>query len=474
MPSRTECGLVAVWTAPSVLDPATPFQPFLTPPLALAALRSLQHRGSDTWGLATIDVRTPESISTRVDPGLVPAQEEATVREHGRNLIGALGHVRYATDGGKDRVLGDAHPVMGGSCRGVFAVAFNGHIEGDRLPGDDGDVHRMARHIADHPAPDWGTVLRDILVEVPSAYSLIVLTPSGVWCCRDRYGYKPLETATIYSKMGVAVAYAAASERAAIRTVAEEAGLFAGMETHALAPGGAVWIGNTGITEFRQDQRLLPMPSPRRCSLEAIYFMRPDSRFDALTMDDFRHRCGVALAKEDIRAGVEFDFHRTIVVGCPKSGLVAGRGYAAGGSLVCAQALRVSDRTVRSFIQPTQEARQQAVRKKLYVAGSLAGKDIILVDDSIVRGNSVVRTVQMLREAGARKVHVRIASPPVVNVCNWGVDIPDVEDLFAAKEAPTAERIGADSLRYLTKQQLTRLTGKGWCQACFTSAADAP
>lgn len=226
---------------------------------------------------------------------------------------------------------------------------------------------------------------------------------------------------------------------------------------------------------MRQDKRLMPLPLERRCSLEVIYFMRPDSRFDAVNIEDFRHQCGVMLAQEDARAGIDFDFHRTLVVGCPKSGLVAGGGYAAGASLVHSQALKVSDKAVRSFIQPTQEARQQTVRKKLYVAGSLKGKDVILVDDSIVRGNSIVHTVRMLRDAGARKVHVRIASPPVVNVCRWGVDIPDIEELFAAKEPPTAERIGADSLRYLSREQLTRATGsRGWCQACFTSADADP
>lgn len=466
MPSRTECGLVGAWAANA---PSDPFP--LTSPLALTSLRALQHRGSDTWGLASVSCSLPEFVSTRVGEGKVPMQEDQQMTSMAR-LLGVLGHVRYATDGGKRSMLANAHPIAGGSCRGAFAVAFNGHIDGGSgIPGiapGTADVHRVAAFLTDHPGLVWTAVLEDLLVKIPSAYSLVVLTTTGLWCVRDRYGYKPLVTAVLQDGDGVDRLSVVASEQGAIVALAKEARLQI-RNIVPVGPGTTQWINGSGRSVLRPVSALAPLPRPKRCSLEAIYFMRPGARFDSLSVEDFRHRCGVALAHCDIAAGTDYPFASTIVVGCPKSGMLAGEGYALGSRLMYSQVLRLVDPSVRSFIQPTQEARQRTVRKKLRVVGSLAGKSVIVVDDSIVRGNSMREVVRMLREAGAEAVHVRVASPPVVNVCKWGVDIPDVEDLFAGAEAPSADRIGADSLRYLPRRELAVQTGGGWCRACFTS-----
>jgi amidophosphoribosyltransferase len=298
--------------------------------------------------------------------------------------------------------------------------------------------------------------LTDALKQVEGAYSLVVLTDEGLIACRDPLGIRPL----VMGKLGEATIFA--SETVALDVIG--ASFLRDVE-----PGEFILVNNDGLRSFRPFEKAAPRP----CIFEHIYFSRPDSIAEGMSVYEVRKNIGAELARE---APVESDY----VVPVPDSGVPAAIGYAQASGIPFELGIIRSHYVGRTFIQPSQDIRLQGVKLKHNANSALIeGKSIVLIDDSIVRGTTSVKLVQMMRDAGAREVHMRIASPPTRHSCFYGVDTPERAKLLAAQMSVEQMRdyINADSLAFISIEGLYRALGQERdaaqpqrCDACFTGA----
>ena len=422
-------------------------------------LFALQHRGQESCGIAVTDTAGKRKVLSRKGLGHVnDVFDEKVLSELKGNL--GVGHVRYSTAGGTR--VENAQPLVINYVKGTLAIAHNGNlvnaIELRKELEYTGAIFQttidsevIAYHIARErlEAATAEEAVRLAMKKIKGAYALVVSSPRKMIGARDPFGLKPL---CIGKRENT---YFLASESCAIAAVDAEF-------VRDVLPGEIVTITKDGIASDMS--MAMPAEKQARCIFEYIYFARPDAYIDGVSVYESRLIAGRSLAKHH---PVDAD----LVVGVPESGNVAAMGYAMESGIPYGMAFVKNSYVGRTFIKPKQSSRESSVRIKLNVlTEAVKGKRVIMIDDSIVRGTTSDRIVGMLREAGAKEVHVRISSPPFLHPCYFGTDIPSEDQLIAHNRSvdEICKIIGADSLAYLDEECLYEMSkGLGICTGCF-------
>ena len=445
---KEECGVFGIWGA----DEAASF-------VALG-LHALQHRGQEAAGITSFDGNAFHSHRAMGHVAGNFDRDDIIRKLSGR---ASIGHVRYSTTG--ETALRNVQPLFAELSEGGFAVAHNGNLSNAMMlrrtlnrrgsifqSTSDTEViiHLVATSTYTAPLDR----LTDGLKQVEGAYSLVILTPDGLVACRDPLGIRPL----VMGKLGEATIFA--SESVALDVIGATF-------LREIDPGELVVVNDKGIRSFRP----FAPAKPRPCVFEHVYFSRPDSVVDGQSVYEVRKAIGAELAREN---PVDADY----VVPVPDSGVPAAIGYSQAAGIPFELGIIRSHYVGRTFIQPSDGVRHLGVKLKHNAnAALIKGKRIILVDDSIVRGTTSLKIVQMMRDAGAREVHMRIASPPTRHSCFYGVDTPERSKLLAAQMGTPAmaKFINADSLAFVSIEGLYRALGDTRdaaqpqrCDACFT------
>lgn len=424
-------------------------------------LFALQHRGQESCGIAVSETNGPKGkVTSYKDMGLVNEVFTGEELEQMRGDIG-VGHVRYSTAGASTRE--NAQPLVLNYVKGTLALAHNGNlINAPELREElaysgaifqttiDSEV--VAYHIARErvKTKNVESAVLNAMKKIKGAYSLVIMSPRKLIGARDPFGFKPL---CIGKRDN---AYIITSETCALETLGAE-------YIRDIEPGEVVTITKDGIKS--DTSMCLPKEQQARCIFEYIYFARPDSHIDGVSVYGSRIKAGRFLAMDSPVAA-------DIVVGVPESGNAAAMGYAMESGIPYGTAFVKNSYVGRTFIKPKQSTRESSVKIKLNVLReAVAGKRVIMIDDSIVRGTTSDRIVKMLRDAGATEVHMRVSSPPFLWPCYFGTDVPAREQLIAYKRSVEEIRqiIGADSLGYLKIERLKELVnGLDICEGCFT------
>jgi amidophosphoribosyltransferase len=431
--------------------------------IAYLGLHALQHRGQESAGIVSTD---GEKLYAHRAMGLV---QDSFTQDQLAKLPGriAIGHVRYSTAGGSH--IKNAQPIAVDYARGSLAVCHNGNLtNAEELRTEleargsifqsDTDTEVFVHLVAASKEIAVEDRIADALTRVKGAYSLLFMTEEAVIAVRDPMGIRPLCLGLLSSKRDVHVL---ASEPCAFDLIGAD-------YVRDIEPGEMVVIDAGGMRSLR------PMPSApsRMCVFEYVYFARPDSKLAGKSVYDTRKAFGRALAREH---PVEAD----VVVPVPDSGVPAAIGYAAERSLPFEMGLMRSHYVGRTFIEPQQSIRHFGVRLKLSpVAPVLRGKRVVVIDDSIVRGTTSRKIVKMVRDAGAREVHLRISSPPTQWPCYYGIDTPTRRELIASSHSidEIARYVTADSLGYLSLDGMLGTLGNpgSFCHACFSGQYAIP
>ncbi len=425
--------------------------------MAYYGLYALQHRGQESCGIVVNDDGV---FTSHKDLGLV--SEVFTADSLSRLPRGnmAVGHVRYGTTGAANR--NNCQPIEVNHQKGKMALAHNGNLSNAAALRNTLEMSGAIFHTTSDTetiayivtrerlrTPSIEDALSAAMHTLEGAYSLVLMSARKLICARDPFGFRPL----CYGRTPEGL-YVAASESCALEAVGA-------VFERDLEPGEILVFGPEGVVSRREH---CGSERKRTCIFEYIYFARPDSVIDGVSVHAARLRAGRILARQH---PAEAD----LVVGVPDSGLDAALGYSMESGISYGIGLIKNKYIGRTFISPGQQARLDQVRIKLSAIGeSVRDKRVVLVDDSIVRGTTSGRIVKLLREAGAREVHMRISSPPFLNPCYYGTDIDSREHLIACRHSvsETAEIIGADSLGYLPVSRLCSLIGgSSCCSACF-------
>jgi amidophosphoribosyltransferase len=440
--------------------------------LSYFALYALQHRGQESAGIAAAD--RGGHIITRRELGLV---NQVFTENDLRTLAGelAIGHVRYSTTG--SNAWENSQPVQrsegtNGSRREV-ALAHNGNLinalelheellERGVSFSSTSDSEIIAAMIATHPAARVEDAIADVLPRLRGAFSIVTMTKDRVVAFRDPHGLRPLALGVLESDpthpdaQGSEKRYCVASESCAFDIIGAK-------YLRDVEPGEMVTLGPDGL-----ESRMVVGGGRRAfCVFEYIYFARPDSRMNDQVLQVARGRMGEILWRE---SPVEAD----LVIAVPDSGNPAARGLARAAGLPQDDGFVKNRYVARTFIQPGQELRKHGLRLKFNpLPEVIAGKRLVVVDDSIVRGNTTRQIVQMLRDAGAAEIHMRISAPPIKHPCHYGIDMSTREEMIAhgRTTAEVAEELGCDSLHYLSLDgvyEAVRGTRATHCDACFT------
>ena len=454
MSIHEECGVFGVYS-PKRTDVAG---------LVYYGLFALQHRGQEGCG---ITVNDDGLFFSHKGLGLVSEifnQEELAKFPQGRL---AVGHVRYGTTGGNN--LSNCQPIMVNHLKGKLAVAHNGNLS-NALPlrqslelsgaifHSTSDTETIAYVITREriTAPTIQEAVSRAMSKLEGAYSLVMMSSTKLIALRDPYGFRPLcfglrEDGT----------YVVASESCALSAVGAEF-------VRDILPGEILTIDAKGISS---DKRHCGTAPRRLCIFEHIYFARQDSVIEGVSVHAARVRAGEVLAKAH---PVDAD----IVIGVPDSGLDAALGYSRASGIPYGIGLVKNKYIGRTFISPGQDHRLDQVKIKLSpVSSEVNGKRVVLIDDSIVRGTTSARIVTLLRNAGAREIHMRISAPPFLHPCYYGTDIDSRDHLIACRHSveEIAQAIGADSLGYLPLEDLKELCGTtDYCNACFSGCYPTP
>src|SRR6184192_3304865 len=450
---RDECGVVAIYSHPEAET------------LAYLGLHALQHRGQESAGIVTSDGMTLHPYKAM---GLVADifTEEVLSQVHGTL---AIGHTRYSTAG--DSALFNAQPIMVQSNKGMIALAHNGNLtnagevrarmeaQGSifQTSSDTEVIVHLIAQSREHTLPE---AIADALRRVEGAFSLVMISPDRIFAVRDPRGFRPLAMGRIPAQDGRhqdTVVFA--SETCAFDLVGAT-------YEREVKPGELVIVGPEG-TSSRFYAPALPQSS---CIFEHVYFSRPDSLVFGRAVQESREELGRQLARE---APADAD----IVVPVPDSGVTAAMGYASESGIPFRFGLIRNHYIGRTFIEPRQTVRDFGVKLKLNpVRSLLEGKRVVLIDDSIVRGTTSRKIVRMIRNAGAKEVHMRISCPPTISPCFYGVDTPSKKELIAANKSVEEIRdfIGAESLAYLSLEGLKKACDDGaqtrYCTACYTGS----
>ena len=444
-----ECGVFGIWGHPEASN------------VTYFGLHSLQHRGQEGGGIVSND---KEVLRGHRDLGLI--SEVFRDKKKLENLLGssAIGHVRYATSGSNNiqniqPFLFHFYDMSVGICHNgnlINAKTLRRELEQDgAIFHSSSDTEVLIHLIRRSKEKGFKAQLKDALCKIKGGFTYLVLTKDTMYGAVDPNSLRPLAIGKM--KNG---AYVAASETCAIDVVGAEFVCNVGA-------GELVIIDDKGIRieKYTEDTKVAI------AAMEYVYFARPDSNIAGVNVHTARKRTGRRLAIEQPAPDAD------MVIGVPNSSLSAASGYAEESGLPYEMGLIKNQYVARTFIQPTQELREQGVRMKLSaVKGVVSGKSIVLVDDSIVRGTTSKRIVQLLKEAGAREIHVRISAPPLIFPSFYGIDISTTEELIAANKTQDeiCEIIGADSLGYLSEDGLIESIGldydapyTGLCMDCF-------
>lgn len=430
--------------------------------LTFFGLYALQHRGQESAGIAVSDGK---KISAHKQMGLVAQAFDEQSLEPLKGHIG-IGHTRYSTTGSS--LIANAQPYTMESYFGPLALAHNGNLtnatdlrttvlkRGVGLTStSDSEVATMVLLGGD--GPSWGDRIDHFMNCAEGAYCLTILTKDALYAVRDPLGLRPL----CLGKLGDS-GWVVASESCALSTIGAD-------WVRDIEPGEAIMIDGDGPRTISRH----PAPRSALCLFEYIYFARPDSMLQNQLIHSVRMELGRELARE---APVAAD----VVMGVPDSATPAAIGYAQESGLPYTEGLIKNRYIGRTFIQPDDRIRKQGVKLKFNpLSSTLAGKRVILVDDSIVRGNTSGPIVRLLRDSGAAEVHVRVSSPPIRHPCFMGVDMATYPELIAHRmDVPEIQDyIQADSLAYLSYEGLLRATGRdpnSFCGACFTGKYPIP
>jgi amidophosphoribosyltransferase len=423
--------------------------------LAYFGIFALQHRGQESAGIAVAD---GETVKSHKDMGLVNQIFDEDILT-GLKGHAAIGHTRYSTTGSS--ILCNAQPVLCESKFGTIALAHNGNLINTmdlraEMEGlgetfeSTSDSELIARLIGRSHADTLEEAIQEVMGRVIGAYSLLVLSPEKLIAVRDPYGVRPLAVGSMNGHFVVA------SETCAIHLVGAKF-------IREIEPGEMVVFDGAGMREIQA----VPMARHALCVFEFIYFARPDSMMYNKTIHMARQRMGHELANEHPVP------EANVVIPIPDTGTPAAVGYAQASRVPYSEGVIKNRYVHRTFIQPDQRMRELGVRMKFSpLKETLAGKRVVMVEDSIVRGTTTGPTIKMLRKAGAREIHVRISSPPIRFPCFYGIDMAKQSELIAASKTvdEIRQHIGADSLGYLSIQGLLRALGlkrDKFCLACF-------
>jgi amidophosphoribosyltransferase len=434
--------------------------------LAYFGLFALQHRGQESAGIAAFDCNT---VCIHKEMGLVTQVFDEAILA---TLTGdmAVGHTRYSTTG-SSRVA-NAQPVLVETELGALVLAHNGNLVNtielrehilalnwtlETTTDSEVIAYTMAQEI--RVGQGWIDAAIAACKQCVGAFSLVVGTPEGIMGIRDPNGVRPLVIGRLpaeHAAPDAPIPYVLSSETCGLDIIGAE-------YVRDVQPGELVWIDAKGI----QSINWAPQASRKLCIFEMIYFARPDSQMHGESLYSYRMRIGHHLAQE---SPIEAD----IVVAVPDSGIPAAIGFSQASGIPYIDGLIKNRYVGRTFIQPTQKMRESGIRMKLNpLRDILAGKRVVIVDDSIVRGTTSRKIVKALRDAGAREVHMRISSPPVTHPCFYGIDTDSQEQLIAATKSvdDIAAQIGVDTLYYLSWEgmlEATQETASEFCSACFT------
>ena len=447
-----ECGVFGIWqkeAGPVALD-------------TYYGLYSLQHRGQESCGIVVNDDgvfhfhKDVGLVSTVFTPQNLAALESGSM---------AIGHVRYGTTGGNG-VL-NAQPIVVNHIKGHLALAHNGNlVNASELRRElelEGSIFHMTSDtevisyviIRERlKAPSIEEAVNRAMYRLKGAYSLVILSPTKLIAVRDERGFRPL----CYGRRPDG-SYIVASESCALDAVGAEF-------VRDLEPGEIVVFHDGEVRSIRDH---CGKAEKSTCIFEHIYFARPDSCIDGCSVHAARLRAGECLAEE-------YPVEADVVIGVPDSGLDAAIGYSQRSGIPYEMGFIKNKYIARTFIAPDQRMREKNVSIKLNpIADVVRGKRVVLIDDSIVRGTTSARIVRLLRQAGAKEIHMRVSAPPFTNPCYYGTDIDSQDMLIACHHTvdEIAQIIGADTLGYLKVEQLGRLIGapcgQGYCDACFTA-----
>ncbi|WP_394189348.1 amidophosphoribosyltransferase [Paenisporosarcina quisquiliarum] len=443
-----ECGVFGIWGDPNAAQ------------ITYYGLHALQHRGQEGAGIVVTDGKTLQAVKGE---GLVNEVFRNGKLDHLKGS-GAIGHVRYATAGGGG--IENVQPLLFRSTTGSLAIAHNGnlvnanhlkqHLERQgSIFQTSSDTEVLAHLIKKSGYSTFEKRAKNALSLLKGAYAFIMMTEDEMTVALDPNGLRPLSL----GKLGDA--WVVASETCAFDIIGAEV-------VRSVEPGELLIINDEGLRVER-----FAFPAKRAiCTMEYVYFSRPDSDIDGINIHTARKRLGKELAKE---VQIEAD----VVTGVPDSSISAAIGFSESTGIPYELGLIKNRYVGRTFIQPSQDLRERGVKMKLSpVRQVVNGKRVVMVDDSIVRGTTSRRIVTMLKEAGATEVHVVISSPPIKNPCFYGIDISTNAELIAANNSieEMRELIGADSLTFLSVEGMVRAIGRtdegpeaGHCLACFTN-----
>lgn len=452
MKLREECGVFGVISRKN----------FECGSMVYAGLISQQHRGQESAGITAFDV---DDIIVNKGKGLMSTVFDAKKLKKFSNCGIAIGHVRSSTSSNNNFI--NAQPIVTNHRKIKLALAHNGNITNahslrNKLEDEygvvfgttnDSEVINMMIVNEMIKGNDFLTALKNIIAKIDGAYSLLIMTKDHLIAIRDRVGFRPL----CMGKKEGAIMFA--SESCALDCVGAT-------EIQDVMPGEIVMVDrDLNINRYQDEKKA----NKGLCSFEYIYFARQDSIIDGRSVYDMRKQMGKFLAQQ---MPVEAD----MVCGVPDSGLEGAKGYAEESKIPYGSAFVLNRYIGRSFIYPTQKAREKAVGLKLNpLRAAIQGKRIVLVDDSIVRGTTCAKIVNELRDAGAKEIHIRITAPMFKHTCYFGTDIDSPECLIANQKDKEGIRkyIGADSLEFLTIENLKKISGEenpGFCVGCFSGS----
>jgi amidophosphoribosyltransferase len=430
--------------------------------LTYFGLHALQHRGQESAGIAVGD---GETVTVTKNLGLVSRVFRESDLDSLTGDVG-IGHTRYSTTGSSTS-WENAQPHLSTIGHQAIALAHNGNLVNthelrEELKGKgirfrsttDSEVIAELVGAFTIETNHIRTGIRQTMELIRGAYAVVLMTENALYAFRDPHGVRPLVLGELPDGRGWVIS----SETCGLDIVGAR-------YIRDIAAGEAVKVSSVGV----ESMQAVPAEKPSLCMFEFVYFARPDSEIFDCSLYEARHRMGAALAAE---APADAD----LVIGVPDSGIPAAVGYASAGTVPYGEGLAKNRYVGRTFISPSQMLRQQGIRLKLNpLKHAIAGKRLIVVDDSIVRGNTTKKLVALLRESGAREVHMRITSPPVMWPCFYGIDTDTQEQLIAASHSveEIREHIGADSLAYLSLDAMVEATDtdKGsFCLACFNGS----
>jgi amidophosphoribosyltransferase len=455
---KEECGVFGILNHPDA------------PNLVYLGLYALQHRGQESAGIASVE---PGGTIIRVEKEMGYVADVFT-QERLARVTGdtAIGHVRYSTAGGS--MICNAQPIFAMTHKGAVALAHNGNlINGPELRlqleaegaifSSMSDTEAMVHLIARSKEPTLEGAIVDTLSRCKGAYSIAVLTPRRIYVARDPFGFRPLVVGKLDDALVVS------SETCAFDLI--------GAETIREVRAGEVLVleQEEGSSPVIRTVHQFEAPRQARCIFEHVYFARPDSVVFGNNVAEVRQRFGAELSKQD--PTLEAD----VVVPVPDSGVFAALGYSLQSGIPFQYGLVRNHYIGRTFIEPRQSIRDFGVKIKLNPVRELvAGKRVVLIDDSIVRGTTSRKIVRMLKQAGAKEVHMRISSPPTKWPCYYGIDTPERRELIASAHTVDEIRdyIEADSLQYLDQAHMLAAVSRGdedpertYCTACFTGCS---